>query len=114
AAASLLGRRINRSGRLGPLEVTTVSMGVGSAALIGSALFLEGIPSLSLSEWLIVGWLAVVNTAFAFTLWNRTLRTLTAAESSVINNTMTIQIALLAHFFLGEILSAVKASGLLL
>ena len=40
-------------------------------------------------------WLALVNSAFAFTLWNRTLRTLSATESSVINNTMLIQIAIL-------------------
>jgi drug/metabolite transporter (DMT)-like permease len=47
-------------------------------------------------------WLAVVNTAFAFTLWNHTLRTLTAMESSLINNTMLVQIALLAWLFLGD------------
>jgi drug/metabolite transporter (DMT)-like permease len=45
---------------------------------------------------------AAVNTAVALTLWNRTLRTLGATESSLINNTMLIQIALLAWLFLGE------------
>jgi drug/metabolite transporter (DMT)-like permease len=42
---------------------------------------------------LIIGWLSVINTAFAFTLWNHTLRTLTAVESSVMNNTVLVQIA---------------------
>jgi hypothetical protein len=46
--------------------------------------------------------LAVVNTAVAFTLWNRSLRPLSALESAGINNTMLIQIALLAWVFLGE------------
>ena len=40
--------------------------------------------------------------ALAFTLWNLSLRRLTAIESAGINNTMLIQIALLAWVFLGE------------
>ena len=60
------------------------------------------------------GWLAVVNTAFAFTLWNHTLRTLTAIESNVMNNTMLIQIALLAWIFLGESLNGRQLLGIAL
>jgi drug/metabolite transporter (DMT)-like permease len=55
----------------------------------------------------------VVNTAFAFTLWNHTLRTLPAMESSIINGTMLIQIAVLAWVFLGEGLSWKTGLGLL-
>ena len=58
--------------------------------------------------------LALVNTALAFTLWNLTLRVLSAAESSVINNTMLIQIAVLAWLFLGESLDGKAIAGLLL
>jgi drug/metabolite transporter (DMT)-like permease len=61
---------------------------------------------------LIITWLAVVNTAFAFTLWNHTLQTLDAFESSVINNTMMIQIPILAIIFLGERLTASEFAGL--
>ncbi len=43
-----------------------------------------------------------MNTALAFTLWNRSLRRLSAVESASINNTMLVQIALLAWVFLGE------------
>ena len=64
--------------------------------------------------WAIVVWLAAMNTAFAFTLWNLTLRRLSAMESSVINNTMLIQIALLAWIFLGESLGARQIVGLVL
>jgi drug/metabolite transporter (DMT)-like permease len=56
----------------------------------------------------------VVNTAFAFTLWNHTLRTLPAMESSVINGTMLIQIALLAWLFLGEDLTSQEWIGVIL
>ncbi|MDP2366438.1 MAG: DMT family transporter [Ignavibacteria bacterium] len=57
---------------------------------------------------------AVVNTALAFTIWNYTLRTLTAMESSIINGTMLIQIALLAWIFLGEDISFKDIIGMLI
>jgi drug/metabolite transporter (DMT)-like permease len=44
----------------------------------------------------------VVNTAFAFTLYNHTLQTLTAIESNIINNMMLVFIPGLAWLFLGE------------
>lgn len=69
-------------------------------------------PVLSLKGWGIIVWLALVNTAFAFTLWNRTLQVLSAVESSIINNTMLIQIAVLAWVFLGESLGALEIVGL--
>ena len=65
-------------------------------------------------DWAIVAWLAVVNTAFAFTLWNHTLRTLSAVELSVINSLMMPQIAILAFVFLEETLSAKEIWGLIL
>jgi len=102
AIATLMGRQVNRGLELHPLVVTVVSMGVGSAGLLAIGLSVQGLPSLSPRSWVIIGWLAVVNTAFAFTLWNHTLRRLTAVESSIINNTMTVQIAILAWLFLGE------------
>ena len=58
--------------------------------------------------------LALVNTAFAFTLWNKTLQTLPAMESSMINNTMLVQIAILAWLFLGETITPLEIVGLLL
>jgi drug/metabolite transporter (DMT)-like permease len=105
ALSSILGRDVNRRGDLTPLSVTVVSMGVGAAVLLTAGILVQGVPSLSLRHWVIIVWLAVVNSAFAFTLWNRTLRTLSAMESSIINNTMLFQIALLAWVFLGERLS---------
>jgi drug/metabolite transporter (DMT)-like permease len=114
AGGAVLGRSANRSGTLSPLVVTVVSMGVGSLALLGSGLAVQGLPALSATGWAIVGWLAVINTAFAFTLWNLTLRTLSATESSVINGTMLIQIAVLAWLFLDESLGVKEVTGLTL
>ena len=112
--ASILGRAVNRRGDLHPLLVTVVSMGVGSILLLAVGLIVEGVPRLDLSGWAIVFWLAAVNTALAFTIWNHTLRSLTAIESTLINNTMLVQIAILAWLFLGEPISAKEGFGLLL
>jgi drug/metabolite transporter (DMT)-like permease len=114
ASGSLLGRQINRQKDLPPLAVTTVSMGVGALVLLATGIPLQGLPRLSLANWAIIGWLALINTAFAFTLWNRTLRTLPAIESSIIENTMLIQIALLAWLFLDESLTGQEIAGLAL
>ncbi len=112
AAAALLGRSVNRERMASPLVVTAISMGIGAACLLGAGWATQGLPALSLKGWGIIVWLAVFNTALAFTLWNRTLRVLSAVESSVINNTMLIQIAVLAWLFLGETLGVLEIVGL--
>ena len=96
------------------MAVTVVSLGFGAAVLLTGGVAVQGLPHLAPGHWAIILWLAVVNTAFAFTLWNQTLRTLTAMESSIINNTMLIQITLLAWLFLDETLSWLQVGGLLL
>jgi len=102
AISSLLGRKINRAKVLSPTLVTGLSMGVGSVILLVIGVVVEGFPKLNIVNILVILWLAVVNTAFAFHLWNRSLRELSAVESSLINNSMLIQIAFLAWLFLGE------------
>jgi drug/metabolite transporter (DMT)-like permease len=112
AGSAVLGRSINRARRLRPLTITTVSMGVGATILLIAGISTQGLPALSWQSWAIIGWLAVVNTAFAFTLWNVSLRTLSAMESSIINNTMAVQIPILAVLFLGERLNGRQVIGL--
>lgn len=112
AGHALLGRYVNRSAHLPPTVVTTVSMGIGAAILLASALAVEGVPVLARDSWLTILWLAVVNTAFAFTLWNHTQRSLGATESSLINNLMLVQIAILAWLFLGERPTPLQLAGL--
>ena len=114
ALSSILGRRVNRSGELEPVAVTVVTMGIGALPLLVGGIAVQGLPPLTLTHWAIILWLAVVNTALAFTLWNRTLRTLSAMESSIINNTMLFQIAVLAWLFLGEPLGWPQVVGMML
>jgi drug/metabolite transporter (DMT)-like permease len=119
AAASTIGQHLSRDlnrdaqARLGgPIGLTALSMAVGSVLLLGVGVWLEGWPRLDLAGWLIVGWLAAVNTAFAFTLYNRTLRVLTAVESSVIVNLLLVMVAAMAWTFLGEALDVRQIAGL--
>lgn len=112
--SSVLGRHLNRAAVLEPTTVTVVSMGVGAIVLLVTGGVTQGLPRLTLTNWLIILWLAVVNSALAFTLWNRTLRTLSAMESSIINNTMLFQIALLAWIFLGERPTGREITGMML
>jgi drug/metabolite transporter (DMT)-like permease len=113
-ASSLLSREANRTGSLPPLIVTFVSMGVGSVLMLIVGLVLQGSGRLTWIDWGIILWMAVVNTALAFTLWNRSLQTLTAVESSILNSLMLPQIAILAWVFLGETLDTKSIVGLLL
>lgn len=114
AAGTVMGRGINRRRTLSPLAVTVASMGIGSVVMLAAGIATQGMPALSAQNWAIIVWLAVVNTAVAFTLWNLTQRTLSAIETSIINNTMLIQIAILAWIFLGERLGARAILGLAL
>jgi drug/metabolite transporter (DMT)-like permease len=114
ALSSILGRDVNRRGDLSATTVTVVSMGIGAVVLLVAGILLQGWPRLTPVHWGIILWLAVVNSALAFTLWNFSLRTLSAMESSIINNTMLFQIAVLAWVFLGEPLGWRQGVGIVL
>jgi drug/metabolite transporter (DMT)-like permease len=102
ALSTIMGRAINKSQKFSPLVITTISMLIGSVVLLVSGIIIEGIPVLSLTSIGYILWLSFVNTAFAFTLWNNVMRKLQAVEISIINNTMLVQIAILALIFLNE------------
>lgn len=114
ASSAILGRSINRGGKFHPLTVTIISMGVGSIILLVVGITTQGFPLLSLKNILYLLWLAGINTALAFTLWNLTLRSLSAMESSIINGTMLIQIAVLAWIFLEESITLKELIGMMI
>jgi drug/metabolite transporter (DMT)-like permease len=111
---TVLGRNINKGGRINPIITTTVSMGIGAFLMLGVGILWQGLPPLSLQSIGIIILLSSINTALCFTLWNYTQQTLTATESSIINNTMLVQIAVLAWIFLGEKQSTNGIIGLIL
>jgi drug/metabolite transporter (DMT)-like permease len=114
SASAVLGRNINREAKINPVVVTIISMGIGSIILLICGIAIQGLPSISFQNILFLLWLAIVNTALAFTIWNLTLRTLSAMESSIINGTMLIQIAVLALIFLGESITLKEVIGMLI
>lgn len=110
--STVIGRKVNHEAVLSPIGVTTISMGFGSLILLAAGLALEGFPQIGWNSWLLVIWMAIVNTALAFTLWNKALQVLEAMEASIINNTIMVQIAVLAWIFLGEESTGMKMVGI--
>lgn len=113
ASSIILGRSINKSKTNSPLVLTGISMTIGSFLLLVLALTFESIPSLNLLSIFYIVYLGLVNTALAFTIWNKTMQTLRAIDSTLINNLMTPQIVLLAFFFLNEIPSLLDWIGII-
>lgn len=85
---------------------------LGAGVLLGVGVPLDGLPELDVTAGLFVVWLAVVDTAIAFTLWNRSLRWPTATAAATSNDTMLVQIAVLAWVVLGEALTGAEVVGL--
>ena len=114
SGSAVLGRNINREAKINPVVVTIISMGIGSVILLISGIGIQGLPAISTQNIFYLLWLAIINTALAFTIWNFTLRTLSAMESSIINGTMLIQIAVLAWIFLDEEITLQEGTGMLI
>ncbi|MGY5864416.1 MAG: EamA family transporter [Candidatus Thorarchaeota archaeon] len=112
--SSVIGRAVNRARDTPALVVTGIMMSAGSICLMIFGLATEPISSLSLTSWFYILWLAVVNTALAFTLWTRSQRILRAIDMTLINSTMLPQIVLLSILFLEEQLDYLDWIGIIL
>jgi drug/metabolite transporter (DMT)-like permease len=114
SASALIGRAINRARNTPSLVVTGIMMSVGSIFLMLFGLTTEPLAPLSFTSWFYILWLAVTNTALAFTLWNRAMRVLRAVDMTLINSTMMPQIVILSIIFLGEYPEPLDWVGLIL
>jgi len=114
ATYMVIMRRIQRVNKLSSLRLTLVTMGIGTAGLVTLAIVFEGLKPISLNAVIIILWLSTVNTALAFLLWNHALKFIRPYELSVIQNSMLVQIAILAWLFLGENLTLVMVMGVIL
>ena len=112
--ASLTGRYLNKSGKVSPMVITAVTMFIGGTLLFVTGIILEGFTMLTLSGLISLLVLVIINTCMTFPLWNKTLRYLSASESSMINSTMLIFIAILAWYFLGEVPTIKESAGIIL
>lgn len=107
-------RLLQRSGHVGSLRLTTVTMGVGVAGMVVLTLLSGQYAALTTEGALIIFWLATVNTALAFFLWNWSLKAIPAYELTVLQNLMLVEIALFAFVFLQETITPLMVAGMAL
>jgi drug/metabolite transporter (DMT)-like permease len=105
-------RMLQRSDSLGSLRLTTVTMGIGVAGMVVMTILSGQYATLTTGGVLTVAWLASTNTAFAFFLWNWSLRSIPPYELTVLQDLMLIEIALFAFALLGETITPIMIAGM--
>jgi drug/metabolite transporter (DMT)-like permease len=110
----LLSRLMARERQVDSLTLTAIPLAVGGAGLLAVGLPLEGLPQLTPVGLAIVLWLAVVNTAIAYLLYNHALQHMTALQMNLVLNLSPFVTALLAAAVLGEMLVAVQWVGMVI
>lgn len=104
--ATTLTRHVAREGSTPTLHLTLVSTGAGALSVLPLGLLTEAGARFPPAVIAALLWLAAVNTAVAFSLWNHALRTLTGFEANVIGNTTLFQVGILGWLVLGETLTS--------
>ena len=110
-AFGILGRGLARDKRTNTIHLTGIPLGIGGGLLLLIAVPLEGWPIFNQKVLLIILWLAIINTAVAYILYNHALKTITALEMNVFLNLSPLGTAALAWFLLGESLSFKELFG---
>ena len=108
----LLGRGIAREKSLDTLSLTTLPLVIGGIVTIVLALLLEGFPQFTRVGLVVVLWLAVINTALGYFLYNHALRELTALEMNTIMNLSPLMTAFLSWLILGDRLERIQFVGM--
>jgi drug/metabolite transporter (DMT)-like permease len=107
-------RLLYRSGEMGPLRLTTTTMGIGVGGMAVMTILSGQYVTLSLDGALTVVWLATANTALAFFVWNWSLKAIPAYELTVLQDLMLVEIALFAFVFLQETITPLMMGGMAL
>jgi drug/metabolite transporter (DMT)-like permease len=108
----VLSRALARERHVPTLPLTALPLGFGGGLLLAVALPLERAAPPALEGWVAVFWLALVNTAVAYFLYNHSLRTLTVLELNVLLSLSPLGTALLASLLLGERVTLPQVVGL--
>ncbi|NND02945.1 MAG: DMT family transporter [Acidimicrobiia bacterium] len=112
--SNLIQRQILRKEGTSALEVTTVSMSIGAVILAVFAVLVDNAPSLDLRLVFLLLVLGVLNTAVAFFIWHRAIKTLRALHIGVIASTQLVFVPLLSMWFLDEPFGWRRALGSLI
>jgi drug/metabolite transporter (DMT)-like permease len=113
ALFGILGRAVARDRQVDTLSLTALPLAFGGGTLLVIALLVEGLPRFSGSGLVVVLWLAVVNTAFAYVVYNHALQVMTAFEMNILMNLAPLITATLAWLFLDERLEPIQLLGLI-
>lgn len=109
----ILGREVARDQLTDTLSLTALPLAFGGGLLLLIALPAEGFPNPLPMAWLVVAWLALVNTAFAYVLYYHSLQTLTAFEANMLTSLAPLITAGLAAIFLNEQLESIQFVGMI-
>ncbi|MGE5265025.1 MAG: DMT family transporter [Acidobacteriota bacterium] len=110
--SGILGREVARERQVDTLLLTAIPLAFGGGLLLVLGLLAEGSPRFTGTALIVVIWLAVVNTALAYLLYNHSLQTLTAFEVNIMMNLTPLATAGLAWLLLGERLEEVQIVGM--
>ncbi|MBI3461225.1 DMT family transporter [Candidatus Acetothermia bacterium] len=112
ALFGVLGRDVARAKQVDTVTQTAIPLGLGGGLVLLTALLVEGVPTFSLAALGIILFLALVNTAIAYMLYNHALQKLTALEINVLLNLSPLMTALLAWVLIDEKLGPIKIFGM--
>jgi len=110
----VVARMLQQSGSMGPLRLTTTTMGIGVVGMAAMTIMTGQYAPLTSSGILIVVWLATANTALAFFMWNWSLKTIPAYELTVFQDLMLVEITVFAFVFLQETITPLMIGGMAL
>ncbi len=108
----ILGREVARDRQVDTLSLTAVPLAIGGGLALAIALLTEGAPRFSPTSLVVVVWLAAINTALGYILYNHSLQVLTALEMNMLNDLAPLITAALAWLFLGEKVEPIQIVGI--
>ena len=112
AFASILSRAMGRRGTVNSITYTAISMLVGGSVSLILGLFVDGVQIVPLRVWALVVYMAVVNAALAFVLWNWTYTHLQSFEAALISSTMLVEVAILQWLIMGRTFGGFEILGM--
>ncbi len=114
ALSGILGREVARDRQVDTLNLTAIPLAAGGGLLLLLGLSFERPPQFTPETWFVVVWLAIVNTAVAYLLYNHSLQVLTAFEVNSMMNLTPLGTAALAWFITGETLDSIQVVGMVI
>jgi len=111
-AFGILGRKFAHAGTFSTLRLTAIPLSLGGAITLLVAILLEGIPSAPPATWGLILFLAVVNTAIGYGLYNHALQVLPAFQMNIALSLTPVWTAIFGFFLLNERLGIFQMAGM--